>query len=133
MALQADGRRGFNVGLGHKHPVSYPFELRYKDDIERMSKPAVVPGTITSPWRVVGRWRPEHAGQFRRRSQPVPAARPKLFPGGMQTDWIKPGRAVWRYLDGGRNTLENMKEFSRMAGELGFEYHVVEGFWSRWR
>jgi alpha-glucosidase len=25
-----------------------------------------------------------------------------------------------------------MKEFSRMASELGFEYHVIEGFWSRW-
>jgi len=28
--------------------------------------------------------------------------------------------------------LEDMKEFSRLAGELGFEYHVLEGFWSRW-
>jgi len=28
MALQADGRRGFNVVLGHKHPPSYPFRLR---------------------------------------------------------------------------------------------------------
>jgi len=25
-----------------------------------------------------------------------------------------------------------MKEFSRMAGQLGFEYNVVEGFWSKW-
>jgi alpha-glucosidase len=25
-----------------------------------------------------------------------------------------------------------MKEFSRMAGELGFEHHVIEGFWSNW-
>jgi alpha-glucosidase len=25
-----------------------------------------------------------------------------------------------------------MKEFSRLAGQLGFEYHVIEGFWSRW-
>ena len=27
-ALQADGRGGFNVVLGHKHPPSYPFRLR---------------------------------------------------------------------------------------------------------
>jgi alpha-glucosidase len=39
---------------------------------------------------------------------------------------------VWKYLDGGPNTFENMKEFSRLAGKLGFEYHVIEGFWSRW-
>jgi alpha-glucosidase len=25
-----------------------------------------------------------------------------------------------------------MKEFSRMAGELGFEYQVIEGVWSKW-
>jgi alpha-glucosidase len=39
---------------------------------------------------------------------------------------------VWRYLDGGENTLEGMKEFSRLAGELGFEHNIVEGFWRRW-
>jgi alpha-glucosidase len=39
---------------------------------------------------------------------------------------------VWRYLDGGENTLAGIKEFSRLAGELGFEHHVVEGLWQRW-
>ena len=46
--------------------------------------------------------------------------------------WVKPGRAVWKFLDGGENSLEGMKEFSRLAGELGFEYNVIEGFWQRW-
>src|SRR5262245_35028407 len=40
MMLQADGKRGFTVRLGHTVPASYPFELRYKEDIERYSKPA---------------------------------------------------------------------------------------------
>ena len=62
---------------------------------------------------------------FRRR-------RTKDFPQGLNTDWVKPGRAVWRYLDGGENTFDGMKEFSRLAGQLGFEYNVVEGFWQRW-
>src|SRR5207247_3691907 len=55
-----------------------------------------------------------------------------LFPDGMKTAWVRPGRAVWRYLDGGENTLAGIKEFSRLAGELGFEYNVVEGMWQRW-
>ncbi len=56
-----------------------------------------------------------------------------LFPDGSATEWVKPGRAVWRYLDGGGDqTLKNMKEFSRLASELGFEYNILEGFWSRW-
>ncbi len=133
MALQADGQRGLTIGLGHKHPISYPFELRYKDDIERVKQPAAVTGSIISPWRVVIVGKDLNAlvnSDVVHNLCPPPDE--KLFPSGMKTDWIKPGRAVWRYLDGGRNTLEDMKEFSRMAGELGFEYHVVEGFWSRW-
>jgi alpha-glucosidase len=61
-----------------------------------------------------------------------PPPDPKLFPKGMRTEWVRPGRAVWKYLDGGPSTLEGMKEFCKLAGELGFEYNVVEGFWRRW-
>ena len=39
---------------------------------------------------------------------------------------------MWRYLDGGENTFEGIKSFSEMAGQLGFEYQVVEGLWRRW-
>ncbi|HKS38046.1 MAG TPA: glycoside hydrolase family 97 N-terminal domain-containing protein [Verrucomicrobiae bacterium] len=133
MALQADAKRGFDLVLGHKHHVSYPFRLRYSNDVERVSKPASVTGTITSPWRVVMMGADLNAlvnsDIVHNLCHPPDA---NLFPKGMQTDWIKPGRAVWRYLDGGRNTFEEMKDFSRWAGELGFEYHVIEGFWSRW-
>jgi len=55
-----------------------------------------------------------------------------LFPDGVKTAWIKPGRAVWRFLDGGDNTLDGMKAFTRLGEQLGFEYHVVEGLWRRW-
>lgn len=55
-----------------------------------------------------------------------------LFPDGINTAWIKPGRAVWTWLDGGDRTPEGMKEYSRMAGELDFEYNVVDAFWYRW-
>jgi alpha-glucosidase len=133
MALRADGKRGFAVALGHKQHVSYPFRLRYPNDIERLSKPAAISGTITSPWRVV------MVGADLNTlvncdivHDLCPPPDPKLFPQGMKTDWIKPGRAVWRYLDGGDNNYEGIKEFSRLAGELGFEYHVIENIWSRW-
>jgi alpha-glucosidase len=133
MALQSDGKRGFHLALGHKHPISYPFELRYKRDTGRVSQPAAVSGTITSPWRVV-----MIAADLNTLvncdivHSLCPPADPELFPKGINTEWIKPGRALWRYLDGGGRSLEDMKEFSRLAGQLGFEYHVIEGFWSRW-
>jgi alpha-glucosidase len=134
MGLQADGQRGFKLILGDQLPVSYPFELRYgKSEAARLSRPAAIRGTITSPWRVVMIGADLNAlvnCQIVEAVSPPPNR--KLFALGAQTNWVKPGRAVWKYLDGGQSTLEGMKEFSRLAGELGFEYNVVEGFWQRW-
>jgi alpha-glucosidase len=134
MALQADGRRGLIVRLGHSHPPSFPFRLRYgAEEAARLSKPAAIAGPITTPWRVV------MAGADLNAlvncdivPDLCPPADPKLFPKGFDTPWVKPGRAVWKYLDGGQNTLDEMKEFCKAANQLGFEYNVVEGFWSKW-
>ena len=134
MGLQADGRRGFKAVLGHALPISHPFDLRYgKEEAKRLAKPAVIDGTITTPWRVVmigGDLNALVNCDIVDNVSPPPDR--TLFPAGLHTDWIKPGRAVWRYLDGGENTFDGMKEFSRLAGELGFEYNVIEGFWQRW-
>ncbi|MHC4541535.1 MAG: glycoside hydrolase family 97 protein [Planctomycetota bacterium] len=134
MALEADGRRGFITGLGHRQPLNYPYELRYgREQAKRLGKPASVSGTITTPWRVVMVGRDLNTLV---NSTIVPNLCPppetKCFPDGIETTWAKPGRAVWRYLDGGDRSFEGMKEFSRLAGQLGFEYHVLEGFWSQW-
>jgi len=135
MALQSDGKNGFTLRLGHAHPASYPYVLRYsKDDVARLSKIAQVKGIITTPWRVI------IAGKDLNTLvncdavyNLCPPPDKTLFSEGCMTPWVKPGRAVWRYLDGGGDqTLKNMKEFSRMAGELGFEYNILEGFWSKW-
>ncbi len=133
MALQADGHLGFAARLGHSHPASYPFTLRYKEDVERLAKPAALKGTITSPWRIV------LAGPDLNTlvnsdivNNLAPPPDPKLFPNGLETDWVRPGRAVWKFLDGGESSLGGMKEFSKLASELRFEYNVIEGFWQRW-
>ena len=134
MALEADGRRGLVTGLGHRQPLNYPYELRYgRDEAKRLGKPAAISGTVTTPWRVV------MVGSDLNTlvnstivPNLCPRPNPEYFPDGIKTGWIKPGRAVWRYLDGGDRSFEGMKEFSRLAGQLGFEYHVIEGFWSRW-
>ena len=133
LGLQSDGNGGFAARLGHAHPVSYPFRLRYKEDVQRMTEPAAVEGPITTPWRIVMMGTDlntlVNCDIVHNVSAPPD---PKLFPKGLNTDWIKPGRAVWKYLDGGENTLEEMKQFSRLAAELGFEYNVIEGFWQKW-
>jgi alpha-glucosidase len=134
MGLESDGRRGWIVGLGHRQPLNYPFELRYgRDEGKRLGKPASVSGTITTPWRVIIIGKDLNT-LVNSTILPnlCPPPDPKLFPQGINTPWAKPGRAVWRYVDGGPQGVEGMKEFSRMAGELGSEHHVIEGFWSRW-
>jgi alpha-glucosidase len=134
MGLEADGRRGWIAGLGHRQPLNWPFELRYgRDEAKRLGKAASIAGTITTPWRVV---MVGHDLNTLVNSTILPNLCPppdaKLFPDGIRTSWIKPGRAVWRYLDGGPEGVDGMKEFSRMAGQLGFEYNVIEGFWNKW-
>jgi alpha-glucosidase len=134
MGFQADGNRGFKTVLGHALPISHPFDLRYgPQEAKRLAVPASLQGTITTPWRVV------MLGPNLNTlvncdivTGVSPSPDKEHFPAGQNTSWIKPGRAVWKYLDGGENTLESMKEFSRLAGQLGFEYNVVEGFWQRW-
>ena len=135
MGLQTNGKRGFVLKLAHAQPASYPYVLRYsKEDVERLSKIASIAGTITTPWRVVlvGKDLNTLVNSDAIHNL-CPPADPKLFPQGLKTDWIKPGRAVWKYLDGGGDgTVENMKKFSKEAGELGFGHNILEGFWSKW-
>ena len=134
MGLQATGSGEFTLVLAHKQPASHPFVLRYgSNDVARLSHAASVSGTVTTPWRVVV------IGTNLNTlvncdivPDLCPPADPKIFPEGLKTDWIKPGRAVWKYLDGGESTIEGTKEFCRIAGQLGFEYNVVEGYWTRW-
>jgi alpha-glucosidase len=134
MALEATSEHSFRALLGHAQPVSYPFALRFdKADWERLAVAPAISGTITTPWRIILAGRDlntlVNADIITNVSDPPD---PKYFPDGLRTSWVKPGRAVWRYLDGGPNDFEGMKEFSKLAGQLGFEYNVVEGIWSRW-
>jgi len=134
MALEADGRRGLITGLGHRQSLNYPYELRYgREEAKRLARPASVSGTITTPWRIVMVAADLNAlvnCDIVHNLCPPPD--PKYFPDGIKTDWVKPGRAVWRYVDGGDGSFEGLKGFSRMAGQLGYEYHILEGLWRRW-
>lgn len=134
MSLQANGKNGLVTRLGHNQPAGYPFAHDYSlAEAQRLSQPVSLEGTITTPWRTVI-ISPDLNGLVNTDliSNLSPAPDPLLFPEGVNTDWIKPGRSVWCWLDGGERTVEGMKEFSRLAGELGFEYNTVDAFWYRW-
>jgi alpha-glucosidase len=134
IALESDGRRGWIVGLGHRQPLNYPYELRYgREQAKRLGRPAAVTGTLTTPWRVVIAGRDLNTlvnSDILPNLCPPP--NPALFPQGIETPWVAPGLAVWRYVDGGDSSFEGLKQFSTWAGQLGAKYHIVEGLWSRW-
>jgi alpha-glucosidase len=134
MALEADGRGGFRARLGHHHPVGRPYALRFPaDEATRLAVAASVDPPIVTPWRVVLFGQDLDALVNAHVVTDVsPPPDPLLFPEGREASWIKPGRAVWRFLDGGENTIDGLKQFSDLAAELGFEYHVVEGVWQKW-
>ncbi len=140
MALEGDGRRGWITGLGHRHPLNYPFELRYgRENGKRLATPASVTGVITTPWRVVIAAR-DLNGLVNSDIVPnlCPPPDSKRFPQGIKTPWVEPGLAVWNYLDrnyvpgGGSNSLDNMMKFSQMGGQIGAKYHILEGFAYGW-
>jgi len=134
MGLQSDGKSGMCVRLAHEQPASYPFVLRYgEEEAERLAQPFVVEGDIITPWRTIAVAPDLNTlvnTDILYNLSPEPDK--KLFPGGRFADWLQPGRAVWGYLTTVPRTLDGMKLLSKLASELGFEYHVVEGHWARW-
>jgi len=140
MALESDGRRAWIVGLGNRQPINYPYELRYgREEAKRLAAPASITGTITTPWRVVLVARDLNM-LVNSDILPnlCPPADAKLFPQGMNTPWVEPGLCVWDYVDrnyaprGNASQLDRMKDFSRMAGQIGAKYHILEGFAYGW-
>ncbi len=135
MVMQADGKNGLVVKMAHHQPASHPYVLRYNaEDVARLARPAVVTGTIATPWRVVLVGRDLNTLVNSDVIHDLcPAPDSTLFPQGIHTAFIRPGRAVWKYLDGGgEGSPEVMKHWSDLAAQLGFEYNILEGFWRKW-
>jgi alpha-glucosidase len=134
MSFQADAAGALHARLGHSAPATYGFRSRYAKDVERLKSAAVINGPITTPWRIVMIGADLNALVNSDIVHNVAAPPdPKLFPQGIRTDWIKPGRAVWSYLDGTDSSVDGQKQMAQLASQLGFEYIVMENFWrSSW-
>lgn len=134
MVLHADGKGTFYVRPGNEVPADKALEyFQGKDVAKELAIPAAIAGTIVTPWRIV-----MIASSLNDLvnndivSDVSDPPDPTLFPNGARTSWIRPGRAVWNFLDGGADTLAGSKEMSKRASELGVEYQEVEGYWQHW-
>ncbi len=86
-------------------------------------------GDIQTSWRVVLVAADLNAlvnSDLVRNLCPPPAA------GLFQADWIKPGMAVWNWVQNRAITVDNMKRYSKIAGQLGFAYNTVDAGWEGW-
>jgi len=100
----------------------------------RISDSTSKAGLFYTPWRVimVGDLNTLVNNDLISNLSPKPDS--ALFPKGVNTEWIKPGRCVWSWLANNRSiTLSNMKKFTDYASELGFEYNLVDEGWSTWK
>jgi len=57
-----------------------------------------------------------------------------IFPKGLQTEWIKPGRSLWHWWSGILGNFDSVafelqRDWVDKAAELGFEYYLVDAGW----
>ena len=57
---------------------------------------------------------------------------PTLFPDGINTAWIRPGRSLWSWWADGTIDWNHQKYYADKAGELGMEYILVDEHWEDW-
>jgi alpha-glucosidase len=134
MVLQSDGEGTFFARPGNEVPPDKALiYFQGQEAANRLALPAKISGPIVTPWRIVMIARNLNSLVNNDIVSDVSdPPDPRIFPQGIHTPWIKPGRAVWNYLDGGATTLEGSEQMSQMAAELGFEYQEVEGYWRHW-
>jgi alpha-glucosidase len=92
-----------------------------------------VPGGSTSPWRFV-LFSDDLDGLVN--SDLVTNLNPPpdstLYPKGVHTEWIEPGRAAWRWWSQGTGTPKQEQQYIDYAARLGFEYTVIDAGWEDW-
>ncbi len=89
-----------------------------------------VQGTITTPWRVC--LLADNLNDLVNNNLIYglnPAPDKTLF---ADTDWIKPGRSVWRWWSRGTGNPTEEKEIIESGSLLGFEYSLIDEGWEKW-
>ncbi|MFC1490784.1 glycoside hydrolase family 97 catalytic domain-containing protein [Candidatus Latescibacterota bacterium] len=86
-------------------------------------------GVIVTPWRVAiiadGLNALVNSDMVTNLCPPPPAEL-------VDTDWIKPGRALWQWWSIGAPRLDDQKEWVDAARDLEFEYYLIDDGWRRW-
>ena len=58
----------------------------------------------------------------------------QLYPKGLHTDWIQPGKSIWTWMSNKRAvTPENIQRFTDYAASLQIPYNLVDDGWVKWQ
>ncbi len=89
-------------------------------------------GEVRTPWRVILTGPDLHAlvnSDILHNLCPPPDA--TMFPQGLATAWIRPGRALWNWWSDSSLDQAQQKEWVDKAAELGFEFYLVDAGWEK--
>ena len=86
--------------------------------------------TICTPWRVV-QFSQDLNGLVNSHlvTRLCPEPNPELF---RETNYIRPGRSVWRWWSEGTGTPVEERAMVEQAAKLGFEYTTIDDGWKNW-
>ncbi len=89
-------------------------------------------GQIRTPWRVTMTG-PDLNALVNSDIVPnlCPAPDTNLFPAGIRSVWIQPGRSLWNWWSDSSVEFRYQKEWVDKAAEMGFEYYLVDAGWEK--
>ncbi|MDF7823566.1 glycoside hydrolase family 97 catalytic domain-containing protein [Pontiellaceae bacterium B12227] len=119
-------------GMTFKPTQTYTLESIFEDNRSGW----MMDGAVKTPWRLLMVAEDLNALVNNDLVHNVcPAPDPDLFPKGIETDWIQPGRALWQwwaYNDPGTH-WSTQKEFVDQAAALNCRYYLVDEGWEHSR
>ena len=107
---------------GLRWDCTTPF--RIKANFTESSKGFLLSSNLCTPWRVI--FVADNLNDLVNQTviqQLSPKPDPELY---SDTDYIKPGKSVWRWFSLGTGNPDQEKEFIDYAAELGFDYSMID-------
>ena len=110
------------------------FENRTYHDSEMTDSNFNISGSFTTPWRITGVL--DNLNELVNCDlvhNVCPPADPDIYPDGINSDWIIPGRATWGWWhDADPADFDLQKDYIDEAALLDCRYYVADGGWWGW-
>lgn len=129
-----DNYSGMTLRAAGTNTLVSAFENRTYYDSAITGNAFSINGDIVSPWRITAAVDTlNELVNCDIVANVCPPPDPAYYPNGIQTDWIKPGKAVWNWWhNGDAADFELQKEYIDEAAELNCQYYVADAGWWGW-